>query len=638
MLTTGTAACGGELGERLLGAGAQPDHRHVAGEDARRVARGLAARELQLARPHDHRVAAELHDPRLERRARARRRLLEQQRDRAPGERVRPVRGAAFSSSARSSSASSSEGESSVPVEEVARRQARRVSSPPAAGPDLQPLPRAGRAGGRPPARGRARARARRLALGRGAAPGGPALVAGAARRACHASARMALTSRNWGYAVRRAIAARNPDLTASNGGGCNAILVRDGRIAEHRTRTLTRRPERRVMHGVRLEDGGWVVNLHASTHPPERRREDLVTAAATALEWAAGAPLVFGGDLNSTPPGAGGADPRRRPSRRPRLHRRQAGGRAGRAARRRPAVGSPPAARGASGDGRAGTPFRRPRSRRCAPHRGRSARAARPLARVLRQRRGALELGPRLRVAAQPRQQVAAHGRAAGDSPPGPARRRARRRARAPLPGPNAMPTATARLSSTTGDGASCASAVVEGDDPLPVGVLRPPARGRGRRRSRPAACTGRAAPPVATARSSAASPRPTSIQSQRARSWSSSSIGSPAGPVRARGARGLQLHQRDEPVDLRLVGQQRGEDAAEPQRLLEQLGPHPVVAGGRRVALVEDQVDRPRARRPAGRRSSSRLGHLERHARGRRACASRARSAGPPSPPGTR
>ena len=56
-------------------------------------------------------------------------------------------------------------------------------------------------------------------------------------------------------------------------------------------------------MHGVRLADGSWVVNLHASTHPPQQRRADLMLAAATALEWAAGAPLVFGGDLNSTRP-----------------------------------------------------------------------------------------------------------------------------------------------------------------------------------------------------------------------------------------------------------------------------------------------------------------------------------------------
>jgi endonuclease/exonuclease/phosphatase family metal-dependent hydrolase len=120
---------------------------------------------------------------------------------------------------------------------------------------------------------------------------------------AAGASARMTLTSRNWCLPVRRAVAARNPDLLKANGGGCNAILVRGAAIGEHRTRELTRRPERRVMHGVSLGDAGWVVNLHASTHPPEQRRADLLTAAATALEWAAGAPLVFGGDLNSTRP-----------------------------------------------------------------------------------------------------------------------------------------------------------------------------------------------------------------------------------------------------------------------------------------------------------------------------------------------
>jgi len=120
---------------------------------------------------------------------------------------------------------------------------------------------------------------------------------------ATRASARMALTSRNGCLVVRRAIAARDPDLLGANGGGCNAILVRGRAIGQHRTRELTRRPERRVMHGVALGDAGWVVNLHASTHPPEQRRADLLLAAPTALEWAAGAPLLFGGDLNSTRP-----------------------------------------------------------------------------------------------------------------------------------------------------------------------------------------------------------------------------------------------------------------------------------------------------------------------------------------------
>ena len=44
---------------------------------------------------------------------------------------------------------------------------------------------------------------------------------------------------------------------------------------------------------------------------------------------------------------------------------------------------------------------------------------------------------------------------------------------------------------------------------------------------------------------------------------------------------------------MHLRLRGQQLGEDAAEPERFLDQLRPDQVVAGGRRVALVEDQVD---------------------------------------------
>ena len=117
------------------------------------------------------------------------------------------------------------------------------------------------------------------------------------------ATARMALTSRNSFLALRRAIASRNPDLLKANGGGCNAILVRGAAIGEHRTTELTKRPERRVMHGISLPGEGWVTNMHGSTHPPAQRRADLLKAAATALEWAAGAPLAFGGDLNSTQP-----------------------------------------------------------------------------------------------------------------------------------------------------------------------------------------------------------------------------------------------------------------------------------------------------------------------------------------------
>src|SRR3954463_5144709 len=92
--------------------------------------------------------------------------------------------------------------------------------------------------------------------------------------RTCGASARVALTSRNWLLCVRRAVSSRNPDVLKANGGGShvipgaggsNVILVRGATILEHRWQRLTLRPERRVAHGVRLDDGRWAVNLHAS-------------------------------------------------------------------------------------------------------------------------------------------------------------------------------------------------------------------------------------------------------------------------------------------------------------------------------------------------------------------------------------
>ena len=120
--------------------------------------------------------------------------------------------------------------------------------------------------------------------------------------RACGGEQRTVLTSRNTLLFLRRAIAARNPDLIKSEGGGCNAILVRGGGIEEHETHRLARRPERRMMHGVRLAGGIWIVNLHASTRgaagEPQTRAESL-QAAGTALGWAGGAPLVLGGDFN---------------------------------------------------------------------------------------------------------------------------------------------------------------------------------------------------------------------------------------------------------------------------------------------------------------------------------------------------
>jgi endonuclease/exonuclease/phosphatase family metal-dependent hydrolase len=106
---------------------------------------------------------------------------------------------------------------------------------------------------------------------------------------------RSVLTSRNALLPVRRAIAVRWPDAIKSNGGGANAILVRGDAIVEHRVRRLCLRPERRWVQAVRLHDAGiWVANVHCGG--PAR---DAHLAAATALRWAGGAPLVLGGDFN---------------------------------------------------------------------------------------------------------------------------------------------------------------------------------------------------------------------------------------------------------------------------------------------------------------------------------------------------
>ncbi len=130
--------------------------------------------------------------------------------------------------------------------------------------------------------------------------PWWPPLLARAAGASEH---RAELTSRNGCLPLRRAIARRKPDFIKSHGGGANALLARVPLTSDHRQARLTCRPERRVVHGVALPDGTWVVNLHASTHPAERRRADLHTAHDHALTWSAGAPLIFGGDLNSRNP-----------------------------------------------------------------------------------------------------------------------------------------------------------------------------------------------------------------------------------------------------------------------------------------------------------------------------------------------
>ena len=133
-----------------------------------------------------------------------------------------------------------------------------------------------------------------------------PLWFRGFARRTGASGAR-ALTSRNVVPPLQRLAAWANPDLIASWEGGSNQLLVRDpGRVVEQRRMTLTLRPERRTMVWARVElpDGETVcfANLHASAGLPQKATAEVLAAAASAIEWSEGQPLVFGGDLNLRP------------------------------------------------------------------------------------------------------------------------------------------------------------------------------------------------------------------------------------------------------------------------------------------------------------------------------------------------
>ncbi len=121
--------------------------------------------------------------------------------------------------------------------------------------------------------------------------------------RALGAEQHAALTSRNAGLALRRALAQRRPDLAKSNGGGCNAILARQPLIAHHAVR-LRLWPERRVAQLARLSDGTCVANFHGSARVA-LAEDELRRLWRVAASWAGDAPLVLGGDLNLRAPAA---------------------------------------------------------------------------------------------------------------------------------------------------------------------------------------------------------------------------------------------------------------------------------------------------------------------------------------------
>jgi endonuclease/exonuclease/phosphatase family metal-dependent hydrolase len=128
-----------------------------------------------------------------------------------------------------------------------------------------------------------------------------PPWWAGPLAHAAAAEYRRALTSRNIGLPLRRALAERWPDAIKSNGGGCNTVLARGGIVA-HETARLCRLPERRVAQLVRLADGTCAVNYHGSASSA-RARGELDALWTRALAFAGDAPLVLGGDLNLREP-----------------------------------------------------------------------------------------------------------------------------------------------------------------------------------------------------------------------------------------------------------------------------------------------------------------------------------------------
>jgi len=124
---------------------------------------------------------------------------------------------------------------------------------------------------------------------------------------AARASGALALTSRNWLAPLRRALGEWNPDLIASNEGGSNTTLVRPpARIVATKRVTLTDRPERRTMLLTRLAlpEGRPLViaNVHLSVPSTRQGQTEALRAAELATTWAAGDPIVLGGDLNLRP------------------------------------------------------------------------------------------------------------------------------------------------------------------------------------------------------------------------------------------------------------------------------------------------------------------------------------------------
>ncbi len=124
------------------------------------------------------------------------------------------------------------------------------------------------------------------------------------------AETHLVLTSRNQLAPLSGWAAELNPDLIASWDGGSNLTLLRgaliggdEPPIAQRRELVIHEgRPERRTMAFTRTAAGLCVANLHATNDRPDVAGPEVLRAAETAIGWAGGAPLLFGGDLNLRP------------------------------------------------------------------------------------------------------------------------------------------------------------------------------------------------------------------------------------------------------------------------------------------------------------------------------------------------
>ena len=256
-----------------------------------------------------------------------------------------------------------------------------------------------------------------------------------------------------------------------------------------------------------------------------------------------------------------------------------------------------------------------------------------RPLRAVRRQRQGPLVGGRRLAPATEPPQEVRAGRRGRTGTPPSRGRRPARRRRPARPPARRPAASATARLRSTTGDGATrrstsyrpriCAQSVsaAVGASSWTAAIAAWSWYGPTR--------------PIRSARSTSARPSAIRAASQRDRSWSSRRTSSPRGPSRAGRRASVSSIRASRPGRLRLAGEQRREDAAQPDRLGAQLAADQRLAGGGVVALVEHEVQDPEhGVQPVGQAVPGR--HLVRDARPRGSSAWRGPAAGRGSAPG--